>query len=405
MSLVSDPVVHVRGAHAPARPLRVAHIVTRLIAGAGGITLRGALAMDPQRYSSTILSGQGGVLSDRAVAAGIEYVPLERMPTTRGVYPRADTRGYRELVRHLAAGRYDIVHTHSSKAGAIGRIAARHVGVPTIVHSMHGFPFHEFQPLPVRLALVEIERRLSAYTDFFVTDGTFVAAEAVRLGIAPPDRIRAISSPIDDDIAPATPARRADARRRLGVPSDVKLIGTAARLDGQKAPLDMIRAVARLRRDDVRMVWIGDGHQRGEAEELIAREGLQERFLLVGERPDVAELLPAFDVFALASLYEGLPCAAVESMAVGVPVVATAVNSVPEIVIPGRTGLLARPADPASLSRALAYVLDHPEDGERMARAARAHIGDRFTAAALGRDLDEVYAAAARATVASGAAA
>jgi glycosyltransferase involved in cell wall biosynthesis len=139
------------------------------------------------------------------------------------------------------------------------------------------------------------------------------------------------------------------------------------------------------------MVWIGDGNLRRKTERLIDRMGIRERFLLLGERSDVSRLLPAFDVFAMPSLFEGLPCAVVEAMTCGIPVVATAVNSVPEIVVSGKTGLLARPGDPVSLSEALASLLDQPEEATRMAEAARIHIGNRFTADALGRDLMEVY--------------
>jgi glycosyltransferase involved in cell wall biosynthesis len=145
------------------------------------------------------------------------------------------------------------------------------------------------------------------------------------------------------------------------------------------------------------MVWIGDGNLRERAERLIERRGLSGRFRLLGERADVPELLPALDVFAMSSLYEGLPCAVVEAMQAGIPVVATAVNSVPEIVISGRTGLLARPGDPASLSRSLRYLLDNPDEGRRMAEAAREHIGDGFRPEVLGRDLMESYAVALRA--------
>jgi glycosyltransferase involved in cell wall biosynthesis len=153
----------------------------------------------------------------------------------------------------------------------------------------------------------------------------------------------------------------------------------------------MVRAMAALRRNDVYMVWIGEGELRHRTERLIAETGLRGRFLLVGERRDVPALLPAFDVFALSSLYEGLPCSVVEAMVCGVPVVATAVNSVPEIVISGRTGLLARPADPQSLSLALQYLLDHPGRAAQMATYARAHVADRFRPEVLGQDLSEVY--------------
>jgi glycosyltransferase involved in cell wall biosynthesis len=402
MAAVAALSPHARRAPAPARPVRVAHVVTQLAAGAGGITLRGAQGLDPERYSTTILAAAGSSLLEKAEDAGLAVVPLQHMARGRGIYPQADLQGFRELCARLAAGNFDLVHTHSAKAGGIGRLAARRVGVPTIVHSFHGFPFHAFQPLPARRALITIERQLGRITDYFLTDGTVTAGDAIKLKIAPPDRIRAIASPIDDDIARATPASRRRARAALGIPAGASVVGTAARLDHQKSPLDMVEAIAALGRPDVYMVWIGDGGLRSRAEHLIERRGLSGRFLLIGERADVPQLLPAFDVFAMSSLYEGLPCAVVEAMHVGIPVVATAVNSVPEVVIPGRTGLLARPHDPASLSRALAWLLEHPDDGARMALAARAHIGDGFTPHVLGQDLMESYEIALRADAARG---
>ena len=370
------------------RRLRIAQVVTKFTAGAGGITLRGALALDHERYASTILAAGGGWFGDAARCAGIDVIELRHM--SPHVDFREDVRGLRELTARLGEGGFDLVHTHSAKAGALGRVAARRVGVPFVVHSFHGFPFHEFQSPLRRRAYLALERKLAAITDYFVTDGTVVAAEAVRLGLAPPERVRAIASPVDDGIPRVSPATRAEARLLLGVPAAAKLVGTVARLDAQKAPLDMVEAFAALA-SDVYMVWIGDGELRGRTEAHIERLGLGDRFLLVGNRQDVPRLLPGLDVFAMSSLYEGLPCSVVEAMTCGVPVVATAVNSVPEIVVPGRTGLLARPGDPASLSRALRHALDHPREATRWARAARAHIGDGFRPEVLGRDLAECY--------------
>jgi glycosyltransferase involved in cell wall biosynthesis len=379
---------------APAGRVRVAQIVTKFTAGAGGITLRGALAMDPEHYATTIIAAEGGSLTERAGRAGLEVIELRHM--SPDLSPREDARGLRELVAHLAHGSFDLVHTHSAKAGGLGRVAAHRVGSAAVVHSFHGFPFHEFQSPIRRRAYLAVERRLGALTDFFLTDGTVVAAEAVRLRLAPPERIRAIASPVDDGIPTVSRATRARARRLLGVPATAKVVGTVARLDAQKAPFDMVEAIAAMRREDVYVAWVGDGELRGQTEALIDRRGMGGRFLLLGDRTDVGRLLPGFDVFAMSSLYEGLPCAVVEAMTCGVPVVATAVNSVPEVVVSGRTGLLARPADPRSLSRALGYALDHPDETARMVRAARAHIGDRFRPAVLGRDLAESYDLALR---------
>ena len=377
-----------------ARPVRVAQIVTKLTAGAGGITLRGAAALDPTEYRTTILTAAESSLIGPAEAAGLEVIPLRHMARGRGLYPSTDTRGIRELIDHLRTGGFDIVHTHSAKAGAIGRLAARRAGVQAVVHSFHGFPFHQFQPAVIRRSLLTAERGLSRITDYFLADGTMIAAEAVRLRLAAPETIRAIASPVDDGIVPATPATRRHARLLLGLPDHTPVVGTAARLSHQKSPIDMVRALARLGRGDVTVVWIGDGELRSRTEREISRYGLERRFLLLGERSDVPELLPAFDVFALSSLYEGLPCALVEAMTCGIPVVATAVNSVPEIVIAGRTGLLTRPADPSSMAHALRFVLDHPAAAAEMAAAARSHIGAGFRPEVHARDLVVAYESA-----------
>jgi glycosyltransferase involved in cell wall biosynthesis len=371
------------------RPIRVAQIITKLSAGAGSITLHGALALDSSRYAVTILAPEGGTLSSRAEAAGVAMVPLRHMAPDLDV--RSDWLGMRELVQVLGRAEYDVVHTHSAKAGALGRVAADRVGVPAIVHSFHGFPFHDFQSFARRRAYIAIERRLARLTSQFITDGTWTAAEAVRLGIAPPDRVRAICSPIDVDVPSVTPATRERARRLLCLPPEAHVVGTVARLDPQKAPQVLVGALAALNRPDVYVVWVGGGSLLPKVQDLVRRLHLQSRFRLLGERADVADLLPGFDVFAMPSLYEGLPCAVVEAMACGVPVVATAVNSVPEVVIPGRTGILVRPNDVRSLAGAIDYLLSHREEAARMARRAAASLGDRFRPETLGRDLTEVY--------------
>jgi glycosyltransferase involved in cell wall biosynthesis len=373
----------------PARPIRVAHINANFFAGAGGIMLRQAAALD-DRYEVTILAPEDGALLDRAESAGLNVVRLRRLRSGRHLYPGADLEAARELRDCMRAGGFDVVHTHGTKAGLLARLVARRVGVPAVIHTLHGFPFHEFQSAPTRRTLLELERRLGRITDWFMTDGTFVASEAVRLRIAPPDRIRAVMSPIDP-VAPVTELSRREARAVLGIPESAKVIGTTGRLAAQKAPLDMARAIAAIGRDDIVMVWVGDGDMRGAMERLVARLGISDRFLLLGHRDDVARLLPAFDVFAMSSLFEGLPCSVVEAMHCGIPVVANAVNSVPELVIAGRTGLTARPGDPGSLSVALTYMLDHPEQAARMAAAAAAHVRAQLMPERIGQEAAEVY--------------
>lgn len=353
------------------------------------MALRGALALDPNQYSVTVFSSPGGSLLAEAEKAGFKVVRLKHMRPELNV--REDPSAFRELLEGLRKDEFDLVHTHSAKAGVLGRLAAYRAGVPAIVHTFHGFPFHDFQLAPKRAAYIAIERQLGRITDQFLAVGGAVAAQAISLRIAPTERVRTIASAIELNILPASPSNRAAARRLMGVPESAQIVGTVGRLAPQKAPQDMVAAIESMGRSNVLCVWVGDGPLRQEMVRLIERRKMSKNFVFLGERTDVAALLPGFDIFALASHYEGLPCSIVEAMTCGVPVVATAVNAVPEVVVPGRTGLLVPPGAPALLGRAMAYLLDHPAEGSRMSVAARNQLGDRFHPEVLGRDLAEIY--------------
>jgi glycosyltransferase involved in cell wall biosynthesis len=186
------------------------------------------------------------------------------------------------------------------------------------------------------------------------------------------------------------PLARRRARLALGLPADATVIGAVGRLTYQKAPEDFLAALRRLGRPDVIGVWVGGG----ELAERVSRRAAampEVAVVLAGERTDVPELLPAFDVFALPSLYEGLPTVVVEAMVCGVPVVATAVNAVADVVIPGETGLLVPPRRPALMAGAIAFLLDSPAAAAAMATAARARLGNRFGEPALRGALIEAY--------------
>jgi len=379
--------------------LSVAVVVTRLQAGAGGVALRGALAIDPLRYEVTIIAGDsdGGADSDgssdsmlvRAAQAGLHVIRVPELVPQ--ISPVNDARALRRLTEQLTAGGYDVVHTHSAKAGALGRIAAGRAGVPRVVHTYHGFPFHEFQSRVRRGAYIGVERYLARRTDVFLAVGASVAAEAVRKGVAAPERTRVINPAIERTESTASPAVRAAARTELGVPVGCKVVGTVGRVDYQKAPECFVDAVAALSRPDVYAVWIGDGPMRQRMLRRAARLGLGGRFVCTGHRDDVPYLLAGLDVFAMASRYEGLPCAVAEAMTAGLPVVATAVNAVPDVVIPGETGLLASPERPRQLAAAIGYMLSQPAEAARMAAAGRRLIDDSFAPQALAGVLEASY--------------
>jgi glycosyltransferase involved in cell wall biosynthesis len=183
----------------------------------------------------------------------------------------------------------------------------------------------------------------------------------------------------------------------------MQVVGTVGRLDFQKAPEDFVTGLAQLGRNDVFGVWIGDGPLRGRTEKLAAKRGLSGRMLFTGERNDVSALLPGLDVFAMASRYEGLPCAVVEAMVAALPVVATAVNAVPDIVVAGETGLLVPAGHPELLGRAIGHLLEHPAEAARLGAAGRAQLSADMAPAALGTVLAETYQGPARAARAAAA--
>jgi glycosyltransferase involved in cell wall biosynthesis len=411
-------------------PLRVATVITRLEGGAGVLALRGAQALDPELFAPTIVTGCGGRLLDEAAASGIEVV-VE--PSLREVIaPRSDLLAVRQLEVIFRQRRFDVVHTHCAKAGAVGRVAAHRAEVSRIVHTFHGFPFHEFQSVLRRQAYVSIERRLGRITDLALCVGAGVAAEAVRRQLIAPHRIRTIGVAVDGpDRARASmtaqdPQARRCARAALGLPALAPpalappalgfpalgfpalgfpveasggtggpVIGAVGRLTYQKAPEDFVAALAALGRPDAIGVWVGGG-ELAERVGRLARQLSGPRVILAGERTDVLDVLPAFDVFALTSRYEGLPTVIVEAMICGVPVVATAVNAVPDIVIPGETGLLVPPRRPAQMATAIRYLLDSPAAAARMAATARARLGDDHGEPALRAALTAAYSPAVR---------
>jgi glycosyltransferase involved in cell wall biosynthesis len=368
--------------------LRVATVITRLEGGAGVLALRGASALDPDRYDVTVIAGSGALLRS-AASAGLDTVvePTLRAP----IAFRDDVRALRRLTALFARQGFDVVHTHCAKAGTVGRTAARRAGVPRIVHTFHGFPFHEFQSTLRRRAYVGIERRVGRYTDLALCVGTGVAVEVVRRELISPERIRTIGVAVDRSAPSRTRLARLHARQVLGLPPHAPVVGAVGRLTYQKAPEDFVTALRVLGRSDVVGVWLGGGDLAEEVRRLAARVLPETRIVLAGECADVPDLLPALDVFVHPSRYEGLPLAVVEAMVCGVPVVATAVNAVPDVVVPGETGLLVPPQRPDLLAAAVRHVLESPELATRMVTAARARVDDRYGVSALAEALGAAY--------------
>jgi glycosyltransferase involved in cell wall biosynthesis len=297
----------------------------------------------------------------------------------RPIRPRQDARAVVELAALFARERYDIVHTHSSKAGLAGRIAGRLAGVPLVVHTIHGFPFND-QTLsaPVRRALLWSEQLAARLTDRLIAVAGPNVLEAERRGIAAAREVEVIHSGVDLGRFESVPGRDA-ARERLGLPVGRPVVGTVGRLSACNAPEVFVAAARSVleRRPEALFVAVGDGE---ELERVRAAIGDDRRIRLLGHRDDVPSILPAFDAFVFPIRWGGLGRALTEAMISGLPVVASAVNGVPEVVEHERTGLLVPPDDAEGVAEAVIRLIDDPALARRLGSAARRRVVPEFGA-------------------------
>ncbi|MEU5320349.1 glycosyltransferase [Streptomyces sp. NPDC021056] len=366
--------------------IKVLHVITRFWAGAGGNTLLSAEGMDPDRYEVWIAGVPGGDLWARARAAGVRTVEI---PGFRHTLTPTDLLVLGRLVRLIRRERFTVVHTHSAKGGFLGRAAARLCRTPVVVHTFHGLSFHPHMSRTRRAVYRFLERATRRFTHRFLAVAPRVAQQTVEERLAPPGRVHVVPSAVDLGHIPEgfDPA----ARRALGVDRTTELIGTVGRIDTQKAPLDFIRMAAAVRAEHpgTTFVMIGDGPLEEDVRRLA--EELDVDVALLGHRPDAAALVAGLDVFVITSLYEGLGRALTEALATARPVVATAVNGVPDLVEHGATGLLVPPADPEAAARAVGWLLDHPSEAADMGRQGCRRVRTAFAPQAMCAAVDACY--------------
>lgn len=366
--------------------IKVLHVITRFRAGAGGNTLLSAEGMDPDRYEVWITGVPGGELWDRARAAGVRTVEI---PGFRHTLTPTDLLVLGRLVRLIRRERFTVVHTHSAKGGFLGRSAARLCRTPVVVHTFHGLSFHPHMSRPRRTVYRFLERATRRFTHRFLAVAPRVAQQCVEERLAPPGSVHVVPSAVDLGHIPE--GFDLSARRALGVDRATALIGTVGRIDTQKAPLDFVRMAAAVRaeRPGTAFVMIGDGPLEGEVRRLAAE--LHVDVALPGQRPDAARLVAGLDVFVITSLYEGLGRALTEALATARPVVATAVNGVPDLVEHGATGLLVPPADPQAAARAVGWLLDHPGEAAEMGRQGCRRVRTTFAPKTMCAAVDACY--------------
>jgi len=367
------------------------HAITMLeLGGAQRNTLDTVALLDRREFAVALAcASQGELLPEARALADVELFELPHL--RREVRPLADLRALSEFRRAIRRFRPGVVHTHSSKAGILGRLAARREGVPVVVHSIHGFGFGPHQPLPVRLAFLTAERLASRWTTAFVAVSQRNLEEGVRLGLFPASRARLIRSGVDLTSFAAHRGGTA-LRREIGIPVDAPLVVQIACFKAQKAPERFVEVAARVASGfpAAHFLLVGDGALRRRLERLRREHGLEGRLHLPGWRRDVSAVLDAATVVTLTSRFEGLPRVLVEGLAAGVPVVAMAVDGVNEVVRDGENGFLVPPDDVAGVAERVGEILR--DSALRSRLSARAVEGlQEFGREAMVRQQEELY--------------
>ncbi|TAJ08523.1 MAG: glycosyltransferase family 1 protein [Nitrospirae bacterium] len=354
-------------------PVAVAHLITKLeLGGAQQNTLFTVAHLDRSRFRPILIAGEPGLL-DRE-ASSLPGVAFHRVPSlVRPIKPLTDLLALLKLTWLLARLKPTIVHTHSSKAGILGRLAAKLAGVPIILHSIHGFGFTPAHRPVAQRFLVALERLAARVTTGFIAVSEANRRQGMALGIFAGDRCTVIRSGIDRELFQQTHVDRPAKRRELGLDPGRPVIGMVAPFKPQKAPLDFVRMAALVHgaRSDAQFLLIGDGELRSAIEAEIKQRGLAGVVHLAGWRRDIPEVMRCLDVLALTSRWEGLPRVYLEALACGVPVVGTRVDGATEAIQEGVNGYLVEPGDVRSLAERVLALLNHPEEAARMGQAGR----------------------------------
>ncbi|MEI6631407.1 MAG: glycosyltransferase family 4 protein [bacterium] len=359
------------------RPVNLLYVITKLELGGAQTQLLSLIRrLDQQRFKVFLFTAIDGVLINEAQA--IPGITLKKSRCLgRLINPFKDLLALIEIRRFIKKNDIEIVHTHSSKAGIIGRWGGKLAGAGVIIHTVHGWSFNDYQPSLIRLFFIWLERLTARFTDKLIVVSNCDKRKGLGNFIGEDNKYALIRYGIDySKFGP----REESIREELGVGAKNLLVGMIACFKPQKSPQDFIRLAFLVRQQmpRVKFILVGDGPLRADIEKLIKRLELEEQVILTGWRRDIPQMLAALDIFVLTSLWEGLPIAVLEAMVSSKPVIATHTGGIGEVIAEGETGFLVSPHDLHKLAQNLVALLKDESLRIKIGVKAKEAMGPRF---------------------------
>ena len=371
--------------------IKILHVITHLpIGGAQDNTLYTVELLDKEKYDISLCCNLDGELVERA--ENIRGIKIFDIPfLCREVNPYKDIKAFILLYKLFKKENYTIIHTHSSKAGLLGRFAAMLNKTPVIIHTIHGFAFNDFMNVFKKSFFINVEKLLAKWTNVLITVSNLNKKKIIDLNIAKETKLKNIYSGIDLKLF--TNKNNIEFRKELNLKSHHILLGSVGRLSFQKDPITMINAfdIVAKRFPNAHLVLVGDGELRSIIVDRIDQLHLNDRVHLTGNKNNPWKIYHSLDLFIMSSIYEGLGRSITEALSCGVPVVCTSVEGVPEIVRDNKTGILVPPKDASALAEGVIKSLNNMEAAKKMASKGRKFVNDNFDVNKMVGDIDALY--------------
>ncbi len=382
---------------------KILHIITRMdMGGSAQNTMENCLGtLDTYKVvlvcglarESNMTKEQTAIVEGQLAAGAKKGMKVIQLPSLlRKICPWHDTLALFSLWRILRAEKPDIVHTHTSKAGIIGRLAALLARVPIIIHTTHGHVFYgHFSPGTSRLFLF-LEKCFATISDKMVALTEGEKQDYIKFRLCPEEKIIKIHSGVKVDKFLHADIDIKKQKQALGISDSRFIVGTVGWLWPIKGPMYLLKAMAIVwhSKPECELVFVGKGELEEDLKKAASEMGVSAKVKFLGWHREIENIMPVFDLFALASLNEGMGRVLVEAMAAGKPIVASNVGGVPDLVTPGKTGHLVPPADEKALAKAILSIVNKPQQARQMGAAGR-HACQDYSVAAMLKKLNDMY--------------